>query len=158
MPQPFDMQLADARFMLGPIPIVIRAKITGEAGLELGGQIDMSNKSFDGFIKPYVNSSFHADGGVDAVIAYATLNADVNPLLQIDMPVGFSSSGKSLSFTNTMSGLYGRVYLKVGFFYPCPSVEKIVGWITGSEDVPLCECVWEYNIFQWDGFLHEATY
>jgi hypothetical protein len=158
IPKPFDMQLADARFMIGPIPLRVTANVTGEAGIELSGQVDRGNFSFNGSIIPYINSRFHASGGVDAVIAYATLNSDVNPLLQIDMPVGFSSSGKSLTFKNTMSGLYGRVYLKVGFFYPCPSVEKIVGWITGSEDVPLCECSWEYNIFQWDGFLHEASY
>ena len=156
--QPIDMGLIDSRFFIGPVPIRITAGITGEAGLKLFGQVNTSTFEGSGGIKPFLNTRFYASGGVDAIIAYATLNADVNPLLSLDMPVTFSSSGTPLTFSTNLSGLAGRVYLKVGFYYPCPSLEKIVGWLTGDEDLPLCECNWEYNIFDFPGFTHTMNY
>lgn len=158
--EPINWELINTRFFIGPVPFSIKAKIGGEAGLELGGFVNMSPGyyAFNGRIKPYLHTYFTASGGVDAVIAFATLNADVNPVLNIDMPVLFSSNGKSLDFTNEISALNGRVYLKVGFFYPCPDLGKIVGWISGDEDMPLCECSWEWKIFDFKGYNEVFRY
>ncbi len=157
--QPIEIVLVNQIFFLGPVPIRIEASILGEAGINLSGQFDPNNLSAGGEIRPYLNSQFKASGGVDAIIAFGTLNADVNPLLSLNMPLTFSStSSKPLSFNTTISGLKGRVYLKAGFYYPCPSLSKIVGWITGDEELPLCECVWEYNIFEFAGFEHKLGY
>lgn len=156
--QKLDMGLLDSRFFIGPVPIRITAGITGEAGLKLFGQFNNQTFEASGGIKPFLNTRFYASGGVDAIIAYATLNAEVNPLLSLEMPVTFSSSATPLTFNTNLSGLAGRVYLKVGFYYPCPSLEKIVGWLSGDEDLPLCECNWEYNIFDFPGFTHSMNY
>jgi hypothetical protein len=157
--QSLDVDLLNNRFLIGPIPIKIYAALKGEAGINLSGQVYMKNFEAAGEIKPFINTRFIASGGVDAFVAYATLNAEVNPLLSLNMPLTFSSSSeKPLSFSTNISGLKGRVYLKAGFYYPCPSLEKIVGWLSGDEDLPLCECVWEYNIFSFDGFEHTISY
>lgn len=157
--QSLDVDLLNTRFMLGPVPIKIYAALKGSAGINLSGKVDMKNFDAEGEIKPYINTRFIASGGVDAVIAYATLNAEVNPLLSLNMPLRFSStSNQPLSFNTNISGLKGRVYLKAGFYYPCPSLEKIVGWLSGDEDLPLCECAWEYNIFDFNGFEHTISY
>ncbi|MCX6318756.1 MAG: hypothetical protein NTW29_15865 [Bacteroidetes bacterium] len=157
--QSLDVDLLNTRFMIGPVPIKIYAALKGEAGIKLSGKVDIKNLDAEGEIKPYISTRFLASGGVDAVIAYATLNAEVNPLLSLDMPLRFSStSDKPLSFNTNISGLKGRVYLKAGFYYPCPSLEKIVGWLSGDEDLPLCECAWEYNIFDFNGFEHAISY
>lgn len=157
--QSLDADLVDTRFFIGPVPIHITAGIFGSAGVEMNGQFDTQSFSASGEVKPYINTGFRASGGVDAVIAYATVNAEVNPLLSLSMPLSFSSTAsKPLSFSTSVAGLKGRVYLKAGFYYPCPSLEKIAGWLSGDEDLPLCECSWEYNIFSFDGFEHSLGY
>lgn len=157
--QPLDIELLHTRFTIGPVPMIIKAAIRGEAGVRLSGQANADNFDVTGTITPFVSTRFEASGGVDAFIAYATLNAEVNPLLSLELPMSFTSTGKKpLTFNGVLSGLGGRVYLKVGFYYPCPSVEKIVGFLTGDEDLPLCECKWEYNIFDFKGFEHTYGY
>lgn len=69
-----------------------------------------------------------------------------------------SSLDKAISLSTDISGLKGRIYLKVGFYYPCPDLEKIIGFLTGSESVPLCECNWEYDIFNFDGITYKYSY
>lgn len=157
--EPIDIGLMDMRFLVGPVPIRIAAGIKGEAGIKLYGQANMSTLEMSGGIEPYLKTSFYALGGVDAVIAFATLNAEVDPLLSLSMPMQFNSGGSSpLSLSTAIAGLAGRIFLRVGFYYPCPSLEKIVGFLTGSEPLPLCECTWEYNIFDFPGFKHEYKY
>jgi hypothetical protein len=160
--QPLDLQLADIRFFIGPVPIRIAASLGGEAGIKLYGQADINNINVSGSINPYISSKFNASGGVDAIIAYATLNAEVDPLLKADMLLSFNSnSSKTVEFSNSLSGLKGRIYLKVGFYHPCPpiqQVKKFVGFISGDEDLPLCECVWEYDIFNFDGWNYNFKY
>ena len=156
--QPMDWEILSTRFFIGPVPFRITAKVGGEAGIELSGNVNTTTFDFQGSIRPYLKTYFTASGGVDAVIAYATLNAEVNPLLEISMPVKFSSSGQALTFSNNIAGLYGRVYLAVGFYYPCPSLSKIVGFLSGDDPLPLCECRWEWNIFDWKGFNESFNY
>lgn len=159
LPQSIDIGLLDMRFFIGPVPIKIAASIKGEAGIKMFGQANTSSFEISGGIEPYVKTSFDASGGVDAIIAYATLNAQVDPLLALNMPMTFNSSnGSPLNLNSTLSGLAGRVFLKVGFYYPCPSLEKIIGFLSGSEPLPLCECSWEYNIFDFPGFTHTYSY
>ncbi len=154
--QSLDVDLVNTRFMIGPVPVAIRASLGGEAGLEIQGSADLVKQEVMGSISPYVSSRFEASGGVDAFIAYATLNSKLDPLLYIGMPMVFtSSSPEKVSIDGKLKGLYGKVYLKVGFYYPCPDLGKVVGWLTGDEEVPLCECNWEYNIFAFDGFEHD---
>ncbi len=146
--QKLDVDLLNTRFMIGPVPIKITAAISGDAGITMSGYFSPTKLTGQGEIKPYIHTSFLASGGVDAVIAYATLFAEVNPLLNLDLPLRFSSSyEKPIELQTSITGLQGRVYLKAGFFYPCPSLEKIAGWISGDEELPLCECAWEFNIF-----------
>lgn len=157
--QSLDKEVLNTRFFIGPVPVRISAGFGGEAGLEMSGTANLATKSVYGSIKPYLNSTFTASGGVDAIIAYATLNAKLDPLLSISLPVTFnSSSATGLSFEGSLKALYGKVYLKVGFYYPCPDLEKIIGWLSGDEEVPLCECNWEYNIFDFPGYEHRWTY
>lgn len=157
--QSLDADIVDTRFLIGPVPIHINAGIFGEAGVELSGQFDTQNFTASGEIRPHISLGFKASGGVDAVIAYAMLVAEVNPLLAVNMPLTFSSTAsKPLSFSTGISGLKGQVYLKAGFYYPCPSLEKIAGWLSGDEDLPLCECSWEYKIFSFDGFSDQLGY
>jgi hypothetical protein len=154
--QSLDIDLVNIRFTIGPVPVAIRAGIGGEAGLEIQGTADLVKQEVIGSINPYISSQFDASGGVDAFIAYATLNAKLDPLLYIGLPMSFSSDSPDKVFMDgKLKGLYGTVYLKVGFYYPCPDLDKVVGWLTGDEEVPLCECNWEYNIFQLDGFEHD---
>jgi len=154
--QSLDIDLVNIRFTIGPVPVAIRAGIGGEAGLEIQGTADLVKQEVIGSINPYISSRFDASGGVDAFIAYATLNAKLDPLLYIGLPMSFRSDSPDKVFMDgKLKGLYGTVYLKVGFYYPCPDLGKVVGWLTGDEEVPLCECNWEYNIFQLDGFEHD---
>lgn len=154
--QTLDIDLLNIRFMIGPVPIAIKSKIGGEAGLELTGSADLVKQEIVGSLNPYISSRFEASGGVDAFIAYATLNAKVDPLLYFGMPMTFTSAGSGdISMEGKLKGLYGKVFLKVGFYYPCPDLGKVVGWLAGDEDVPLCECAWEYNIFDFNGFEHD---
>src|ERR1044071_5605810 len=95
--QPLDVELLNTRFMIGPVPFKVTVGIGGEAGVELSGQVNTKTYDMTGTIRPYISSRFYASGGVDAIIAYATLNAEVDPLLSINMPVTFSSDGKSLT-------------------------------------------------------------
>ena len=157
--QEMNIDLVNIRFFIGPVPVKIAANVGGNAGLELYGQANTQTIEFNGSIKPYFNTTFNASGGVDAVIAYATLNAGVNPLLGVGLPLGFSSANDgSLSFNGSLNGLTGKIYLSVGFYYPCPDLEKVVGFLTGDEDLPLCECRWDYNIFDFPGFSHDIKY
>lgn len=157
--QSLDKEVLSTRFMIGPVPVKIAAGFQGKAGLEINGYADIAAKNISGSVRPYLSSKFYASGGVDAVIAYATLNAALDPLLEISLPVSFNSAGAStLSFNGNIKALYGKVYLKVGFYYPCPDLEKIVGWLSGDEEVPLCECNWEFNIFDFDGLQHTWGY
>lgn len=157
--QSLEKEILSTRFMVGPVPIKISAGFGGEAGFEMSGSADIISRSVTGSIRPYLNSKFIASGGVDAVIAYATLNAKLDPLLNIEMPVTFNSANASkLSFNGSVKALYGKIYLKVGFYYPCPDIEKIVGWLSGDEDIPLCECNWEFNIFDFPGLDHKWSY
>lgn len=156
--EPINWELVNTRFFIGPVPMKISASVGGEAGIQLSGFMNTANFEMKGSIRPYLKTYFTASGGVDAIIAYATLNAEVNPLLEINMPVLVSSQGKALDFTNNIAALNGRVYLAVGFYYPCPSLEKIVGWLSGDEDLPLCECKWEYNIFDFKGYNETFKY
>ncbi|MDW8205026.1 MAG: hypothetical protein RMJ87_08370 [Cytophagales bacterium] len=157
--QPLDMDLIHTRFFIGPIPVLIRAGISGEAGLNLLGEANLVNVQVVGNIRPFLNSQFYATGGVDAIIAYATMNANIDPLVYIALPVAFDSRAEDpLVISGEAKALYGKVYLKVGFFYPCPDLEKIVGWLAGDEEVPLCECAWEYNIFDFSGINHTWKY
>jgi hypothetical protein len=154
--QSLDIDLVNMRFMIGPVPIAIKASLGGEAGLNIQGFADLIKQEVIGSISPYVSSRFGASGGVDAFIAYATLNAKLDPLLYIGLPMSFRSDSPDKVFMDgKLKGLYGTVYLKVGFYYPCPDLGKVVGWLTGDEEVPLCECNWEYNIFAFDGFEHD---
>ncbi|MFQ3580384.1 hypothetical protein J8C06_00275 [Chloracidobacterium validum] len=154
--QSLSWPLADVRFFIGPVPVRVTATLGGSVGFKLYGQANLVNNELSGTINPFLNTRFDASGGVDAVIAYVTLQSEVNPLVRNDMLMNFSAVNKPvLHFSNNLSGLKGRVYLKVGFYHPCPpvkQVKKLVGFITGGEEVPLCECAWEYNIFQFDGF------
>jgi len=153
--QSLDKEILNHRFMIGPVPIKIAAGFGGEAGLEMSGTADLVQPNVSGSIRPYLTTTFTAAGGVYAVIAYAPLTADIDPLLGIELPISFDSNNSDgLSFNGSIKGLYGKVYLKVGFYYPCPDLEKIVGWLSGDEDIPLCECNWEYNIFEFDGYEH----
>lgn len=157
--QSLDKEIVSTRFLIGPVPVKLAAGFQGKAGLELNGYADIAAKNISGSVRPYLSSKFYATGGVDAVIAYATLNAALDPLLEISLPISFNSAGAStLSFNGNIKALYGKVYLKVGFYYPCPDLEKIVGWLTGDEEVPLCECNWEFNIFDFDGLQHTWSY
>jgi len=154
--QSLDIDLVNMRFMIGPVPIAIKASLGGEAGLNIQGSADLIKQEVIGSISPYVSSRFGASGGVDAFIAYATLNSKLDPLLYVGLPMSFSSNSPDKVFMDgKLKGLYGTVYLKVGFYYPCPDLGKVVGWLTGDEEVPLCECNWEYNIFAFDGFEHD---
>ena len=147
------------RFFLGPVPLKITAGLDADVGVVFSGKLDPNNLSAVGEIAPYITSRFTATGGADALIAYAELVATVDPLLAVNMPLTYSSDApKSLSISTTVSGLKGKVYLKAGFYYPCASLTKIVGWLTGSEDLPLCECSWTYDIFELNGFEHKTTY
>lgn len=154
--QSLDVTLADLRFFIGPVPVRVASSLRGSAGVHLYGSANLSTLEVKGAINPYLQTQFQASGGVDAVVAYATLNAELDPLLSADMLMEFSSSGsKPLRFSNLIRGLDGRVYLAVGFYYPCPPVEqvkKLVGFISGSGEIPLCECKWEYEIFNFQGF------
>lgn len=157
--QSLDMEFVNTRFFIGPVPVAIQVGMSGEAGMNLGGEINPTNMRAAGFIRPFLNSRFYVRGGADALIAYATVNTEMNPLMYIEMPIVFDSSGSNpLTFYGETRALYGRIFLRVGFFYPCPDLEKVVGWLTGDEDTPLCECAWEYNIFNFDGINHKWNY
>jgi hypothetical protein len=147
--------LFDDWFIIGVVPVHIKSGIKADIGLDINGTYNAFENKVSATFTPRVNSWFYAFGGVDAVLAYATLNAEVNPLLKVGLPMTINgSTGKAAEMKMTLDALKGKVFLKVGFFYPCPSVSKVVGWIVGDEDVPFCECNWIYNIFDWPG-LHE---
>lgn len=160
--QGLEMGLVDLRFFIGPVPVRIAAGLSGQAGVHLYGQLNPTTQQVSATLNPYLNTAFKATGGVDAVIAWATVNAEVNPLVGADLLLGInSSSNPPVALSSGLQGLKGRVFLSVGFYYPCPPVQqvkKLVGFVTGGEDLPLCECVWEYNIFQFDGFQYAYKY
>jgi hypothetical protein len=151
-----ELGLFDDWFLVGYVPVHIKAAIQAKVGLDLKGTYNPFENKVSATLTPRVNTLFHAFGGVDAVLAYATINAKVDPLLNVGLPMTINgSANKPLSTKMTIDALQGKVFLKVGFFYPCPSVSKVVGWITGDEELPLCECTWVYNIFDWSGFHEE---
>lgn len=161
--QPIDYTLVNTVIFIGPVPIHIQATLSGEVGLRLYGQCNLSPPyTMTGGITPFFHSRFDASGGPDILIAYGKLAAEINPLLNVDALLAFDSDAKDpVSVTNSISGLKGRVYLMAGFYHPCPpvkQVKKLFGFITGDEDCPLCETKWEYTIFDWPGFSDTSTY
>jgi hypothetical protein len=160
--QPIDYTLVNTVIFIGPVPIHILATLSGEVGLRLYGQCNLSSPyTMSGGITPYFHSRFNASGGPDILIAYGKLAAELNPLLNVDALLAFDSDAKDpVSVTNSISGLKGRVYLTAGFYHPCPpvkQVKKLFGFITSGE-CPLCETKWEWTIFDWDGFSDTSTY
>jgi hypothetical protein len=146
--QPINKKVIDQWFSIGPVPIHIDAEVTGEVGVELKGTVDPKALQLNGSIHPYVHTAFAGRGGVDAVIAYAKLQAQFNPLFSADFYVDFNSNNSDLlTMTKDINYLKGNVSLVAGFYYPCPSLKKFVGFITGDEPLPLCEQKWEYQIF-----------
>lgn len=161
--QPIDYTLVDIVIFIGPVPIRITAKLTGEVGIHLYGACNLAPPyNMTGAISPFFHSSFNAQGGPDILIAYGKLAAELKPLLNVDALLAFDSEAKDpVTVTNSISGLNGRVYLMAGFYHPCPpvkQVKKLFGFITGDEDCPLCETKWEYTIFDWTGFSDTSTY
>lgn len=161
--EPIDWTLVDVTILLGPIPIRIVATVTGELGVRLSGIINLAPPfNMTAALTPFVHSRFDASGGPDLLIAYGKLAAELNPLLNADAILAFNSSAKNpVSLTNSISGLKGRVYLVAGFYHPCPpikQVKKLIGFITGDDDCPLCETKWEYNIFDWQGLNDTSAY
>lgn len=161
--QPIDYTLVDILIFIGPVPIRIVAKLTGEVGIHLYGVCNLAPPyNMTGGISPFFHSRFDASGGPDILIAYGKLAAEVNPLLNVDALLAFDSDAKDpVTVTNSISGLKGRVYLMAGFYHPCPpvkQVKKLFGFITGDEDCPLCETKWEYTIFDFPGFSDTSTY
>lgn len=161
--QPIDYTLVDIVIFIGPVPIRITAKLTGEVGIHLYGACNLAPPyNMTGGISPFFHSRFDASGGPDILIAYGKLAAELNPLLNVDTLLAFDSEAKDpVTVTNSISGLNGRVYLMAGFYHPCPpvkQVKKLFGFITGDEDCPLCETKWEYTIFDWTGFSDTSTY
>lgn len=153
-----NVELFDYRFLIGPVPVRVYGGIKGEAGVVLSGFLNMSSFEASGKIEPYMETALIAGGGVDAVIAYALVEAQIDPLLHVKLPVSFASQGANAPVVDfdqaSIGGLGGKVFLKAGFYYPCPDLGKVVGFITGDEPLPLCECAWEYNIFQMGEFTH----
>ncbi len=154
-----DVEIFDYRFLIGPVPVRVYGGVKGEAGVVLNGFLHMGSFEASGKIDPYMKIALIAGGGVDAVIAYALVEAQIDPLLRVNLPVLFASQGANAPVVDfgqaSIGGLGGKVYLKAGFYYPCPDLGKIVGFITGDEPLPLCECAWEYNIFQMGEFTHQ---
>ncbi len=154
-----DVEVFDYRFFIGPVPVRVYGGVKGEASIVLSGFLNMSNFDASGKLEPYVKTALFAGGGVDAVIAYALVEAQIDPLLHVNLPVSFVSQGANAPVVDfnqaSISGLGGKVLLKAGFYYPCPDLGKIVGFVTGDEPLPLCECAWEYNIFQMGKLTHQ---
>jgi hypothetical protein len=144
-----DYPILNMWFSIGPVPIHINAELKGEVGVHLNGTVDPKALQITGTINPYIHTSFTGRGGVDAVIAYAKLEASIDPLFNADFTAKFDSKGSKLvTMSKNLDYLKGRVSLVAGFYYPCPSLKKIVGFITGDEDLPLCEQKWQYDIFE----------
>lgn len=154
-PAEINYELFSYRFFIGPVPVKVSGSLTGRAGINLYGQVDTSPSSLKvtGTINPFVETSFEAKGGVDVVIAYARLVAKLDPIFRADLLLSFDSqSSKPVTMSQSFRGLNGSVSLEAGFYYPCPSLKKIVGFLTGGEELPLCETKWDYQIFQFGGF------
>jgi hypothetical protein len=157
--QPLNVELLNMWFFIGPVPLHVTSAITGQGGVRFSGTANLTTKELTGSITPFLETRFDATAGVDALIAYATVTATVNPLISLHLPMTINSNASSpLSFSGNLSGLSGKIFLTVGFFYPCPDLGKVIGWLVGSEETPLCECKWEYNIFDFGGFNHSYNY
>ncbi len=161
--QKIDYTVFDTVILVGYIPVRITASFMGTVGVHLYGQCNLSPPfNMTGGVSPYFHSEFKGSGGPDYLVAHGELVAQIKPLIDVDTLLAFDSTAKDVvSVTNSITALNGRVYLSVGFYHPCSpvkQVKKIIGFISGDNDCPLCETNWEWNIFNWTGFSDTSTY
>lgn len=128
------------RFFIGPVPCRATIKLQGSAGLTASGTYTSNTCDMSGTVTPSANISVTGEGGVDAFIAYAIVQVNVN-LLNVSMPINFdidNASKAAVTSSLSVSGLSGAVSFKAGFCIPIPFFDDICKDFT-------------IEIFRWDG-------
>lgn len=140
--QSIEEELFNMRFAIGPVPCRFTASFKGKVGIkvEAGGSErgDLLTSA-----TPYGEIKLHGEGGVDAGIAWAMVNADV-VIIAIEYPSKAEvkvESGEPKAITNSeikVSGLGGKIYFKAGICLPVPFFDDI------------CKD-FQIDILNWDG-------
>jgi len=133
--QSIEEELMDIRFFVGPVPCRFTARLMGDVGVNLNytssNLCDISTA-----VTPHADITLHGDGGVDAALAYAKVNAEVH-LLTISMPNDVNTSS-AINTRLTVGGLSGQIYFQAGICLPVPFFDDI--------------CTdFRIDIFNWDG-------
>lgn len=133
--------LPEQRFFIGPVPCKIKVDLTGTAAMSRTALMDTL---VNGKVKlyaqftPHLDLSVKGEGGVDAVIAYATIVANVN-LINADMPITLNVSDvPDVDADLKINALSGQVYFKAGICVPIPFFDDVCKEFT-------------VNIFNWTG-------
>lgn len=125
--QGISEEIFNQRFFIGPVPCKIAVSLTGNVGVDVAYASNSTTCDIVSSINPYAEVNVHGEGGVDAVIAYAMVKADVN-LLKIGIPTSIQVKGPSdLNITETLvvGGLSGQVYFQAGICIPIPFFDDI---------------------------------
>jgi hypothetical protein len=146
----------------GPVPVDMRIGARIDYGVTCMGKIVSDPNEVRLFAQPFVTANVYASAGTDLVIAWAKLESQVilaEERIFVEMDTG--SPNDIFAGRHELSNvLEGRMYFTVGFYHPCPpveQVEKLWGYITGDDEVPLCSTSFEETLLNTpEGYSNSA--
>jgi hypothetical protein len=133
-------EVFNQRFFIGPVPCKATVSLTGKAGITASGTYTQNTCDMAGKFTPYAELNVTGSGGVDALIAYAIVEVNVN-LLKVGLPIEFEIDNPgtaSVQSSIEVSGLSGNVNFRTGFCIPIPFFDDICKDFT-------------IEIFRWNG-------
>lgn len=138
----------DFHFTLGPIPMVARVGVQGDASLKYFVGLRPFTAHAD--LNPSVNSKAYVEAAVDLLIAEAGAGGEltlINDKLNFAAEIGIDADDKGIFYyrqfsgTNEFSALGGRLYLYAKIDVPWPFSDK----------------KYEYELWKWAGFNTKGT-
>lgn len=144
-----DIEAANFRFWVGPIPMRARFGVRGSAGFRYNVAAYGGSRYAYARLNPFVDTSAYGQGGADIVVGGAGLGVNLL-LLKDDLDarasarVGFASGNRA--YLQTYYSMYNQVEALSGNVYAYAYV-----WVPFWR-----RRQWNWNIFSWTGVNHRG--
>jgi hypothetical protein len=147
---------ARAWVWLGPVPIEMWIGAHVDYAVTCQGRLESDPARVQFYAQPIASADVYGGAGVNVLVAWATLQAELTVAqeriyLEIDTDHAVAPFSGRHELSNALKG---RIFFTAGFYYPCPpveQVEKLVGWVTGDDEVPLCSTSIEQTLIDSPG-------